>query len=113
MDEYTEIRYRIILGRDILMALYLEIMFPEYVIKLYVGPYNGYTAPIVYLANHGFKPLYNKWKITPKKGFMNFFVDWCFESEKHYGTLGLGNNTPVYFWLQEVKNNCVHDHTQC
>ena len=50
-------------------------------IELGVVPYNGWTSPMVNLAQYNFKLLDKKNKIPPKYNFMDSYVDECFELE--------------------------------
>ena len=49
-----------ILGRDILTALGLDIKFCDKIIIGGEGPYYGYLAPMVYLSNHNFASMTDK-----------------------------------------------------
>ena len=59
-----------ILGRDTLKALVLNIKLSYHVIKGDDGPFKSYTEPMVDLVTYEFKYL-NKRKIIPEKLFMN------------------------------------------
>ena len=56
-------RYAMILGRDLLTTLGLNLKFSDHVIKPYDGTFKGSTAPMVDLGMYEFKYL-NTGKIT-------------------------------------------------
>ena len=55
MDESAKGGYDIILGRDILTALILNLKLSERVIELYDGPLKVSTSPMIYLGAYQFK----------------------------------------------------------
>ena len=60
-----------ILGRDLLTELGLNLKLSEHVIKLDDGPLKGSTAPMVDLGTYQFKYL-NTGEFTPEESFMNY-----------------------------------------
>ena len=80
VNESTNDKYDMILGRYLLTALGLEIIFSE---NFMIGgevPYKGWSVPMVDVTNYSF------WFITDKtvkqeKSFVNAYVDKRFESE--------------------------------
>ena len=62
-----------ILGRDILTELGLNLKFSEHVIEADDGPFNGSTMPMVDLGTYIFKDL-NTGKFTPEELFTNAYV---------------------------------------
>ena len=56
-DDYSNGRYDMILGRDILTYLGLNLKLFEHVIKSYDGTFKVLTAPMVDLRNYSFKYL--------------------------------------------------------
>ena len=54
VDEYTKGRYYMILGRDLLTALGLDLKLSENVIIGGEGPYEGCYAPMVDIRNYDF-----------------------------------------------------------
>ena len=65
VDEYTKGRYDIILGRDILNFLVLNLKWSNHVIEADGGPFKKSTAPIFDLGTYEFKDLEAR-KITPE-----------------------------------------------
>ena len=63
-------RYNMILGRDLLTSLWLNLQFSEHVIQEYDGPLKVLTAPTVDSGKYQFKYL-NTGKITIEESFMN------------------------------------------
>ena len=59
-DEYNTGRYDIILGRDLLTVLGLDLKFSENVIIVREVPYKGCSSPIVDVSNYDFKSIINK-----------------------------------------------------
>ena len=57
VDDSAKIRYDMILGRDILTALGLNLKFSEHVIKADDGNFNGSTAHMVDMGMYDFKDL--------------------------------------------------------
>ena len=51
VDKSTNGRYNMILGRDLLTALVLDIKFSDHFILGGEGPYEGYSAPMVDVSN--------------------------------------------------------------
>ena len=80
VDESTEIRYNIILGRDILTALGLDLKSPKHVIIGGDGPYEGCLEPIADITDYGFKPSTDK-SIMTEESFIIIYVNECFKSE--------------------------------
>ena len=62
------------------MKLYLNIF--KQVIGGGGGPYEGYTAPVVYLSTHYYKYFYLKYHVILKESFIDSYVEDFFESEK-------------------------------
>ena len=54
MDESTNGRYYMILGRDLLTALVLDLKFSKNVIICGEGPYEGCSAPMMDVSNYNF-----------------------------------------------------------
>ena len=54
VDEYTNGRYDMILGRDLLTALGIDLNFSKNVISGGEGPYEGCSAPIFDVINYNF-----------------------------------------------------------
>ena len=54
-DKKTNRRYDVILGRDLLIALLLDLNFSINIIIGDEGKYEGCLAPMVYLSNYDFK----------------------------------------------------------
>ena len=65
MDDSARGRYDMILCRDLLTALWLNIKFPKNIIEADDGPFKGSTAPMVDLGVYIFKYL-NIGKIKPE-----------------------------------------------
>ena len=55
MDDSYNIRNNIILGRDLLIALVLNLEFSDHVIETCDVNFNGYTSPMVDLGTYEFK----------------------------------------------------------
>ena len=55
VDNKTDCSYYIILGRDLLTALGLDLKFSENITIVGEGPYERCLAPMVDLSNYGFK----------------------------------------------------------
>ena len=71
MAESAKSRYDMILGRDKLTELGLNLKLSEHVIKLDDGPLKGSTAPMVDLGTYQLKYL-NTGEFTPEESFMNY-----------------------------------------
>ena len=69
-----------ILGRDILNALGLDLRFSENIIIGGDRPYKGCSAPMVDLSNYKFKSLTKK-IVKPEESFINLYVGDCFKSK--------------------------------
>ena len=73
-------RYNMILGRDILTELGLNLKLSEHAIKADDGTFKGYTTPMIDLVICVFKYL-NTGKRTPKESFTNANTREVYESE--------------------------------
>ena len=73
-DDSTRCRYDMILGRDILRELGLNLKCSKHVIKSYDGPYIVSTASMVNLGAYVFKDL-NTGKIKPEELFTDAYVE--------------------------------------
>ena len=60
VDESAEIKYYMILGRDLLIALGIDHKFSERIIIGGGGPYGGCSAPMADVNDYEFKYLTNK-----------------------------------------------------
>ena len=69
-----------ILGRDLLTDLGLDIKFSGCFIVGGKGPYEGCLVTMVDVSNYDYAPLTDK-IVKPKEYFLNLYVNECFESE--------------------------------
>ena len=76
-----------ILGRDLLTALGLDIRFSENIIIGGDGTYEGCSVPMVHLKNYEFKSLTDK-IVKPEETFINMYVDECLEYKRHIPITG-------------------------
>ena len=56
VDNSTNIRYNMIVGRDLLTALELGLKFSENIIIIGEGTYKGCSSPMADLSNYDLKP---------------------------------------------------------
>ena len=80
IEKSTNVRYDMILGRDLLTALGLDIKFYDNVIVGGEGPYEGCSSPIFYVSNYNFKSISDK-TVKPEECFINSYADECLKSE--------------------------------
>ena len=80
VDESTNGRYDMILGRDLLTTLGLDLKFSENIMIGGKGPYEGCSAPIVDLNYYDFRSITDK-TVKPEEYFNNSYVDECLKSE--------------------------------
>ena len=73
-------RYDMILGRDLLIALGLDIKFSDNAIIFIEGPHKGFSAPMVDLINYDFKFITDK-TVKPEESFINSYVKKCLKSD--------------------------------
>ena len=73
MDNSTNRRYDMILGRDLFTALGLDIKFSGNIIIGGEGTYEGCLEPMVGLSNDDFKPLTEK-IVKLEKSFINSYT---------------------------------------
>ena len=69
-----------ILGRNLLTALVLGIIFSVDIFIVGEGPYEGYYSPMVDVITYNFKHLTYK-TVKPEESFINVCVDECLEYE--------------------------------
>ena len=69
-----------IIGRDLLTALGLELKFYDPVIVGSKSPYEGCLSPMVDMINYDYAHLTDK-IVKPEESLLNFHVDTYFESE--------------------------------
>ena len=69
-----KVRYVMILGRDSLTGLVLNLGLSEHVIEADDGPLKGLTAPMIYVGMYELKNL-NTGKNTPEEMFMNYYKE--------------------------------------
>ena len=74
VDDSSKDRYDVILGRDLLKELGLNLTFSEHVIEAYYGPFKESKTPMVDLVKYIFKIL-NEEKITPGELFTDAYVE--------------------------------------
>ena len=70
----TNCRYDMILGRDLLTALGLDIKFSGNVIIAREVPYKRCSTPMVEVINYEFEYMTYK-TVKPEESFINFYVD--------------------------------------
>ena len=80
MDNKTNSKYDMILGRELLIALGLYLFFSENIIIGGEGPYEGCSAPMVDLSKHNFKYLTEN-IVKPEEYFINLYIYECLESK--------------------------------
>ena len=81
LDESAKGGYDMILGKDLLNDLGLNIKLSDCVIESDDGPFKGSVSPIVDLGTYEFKYL-NTGKITPEEIFMNYYAEEVNELEQ-------------------------------
>ena len=69
-----------ILGRDLLTAMGLDLKFSENIIIVGEGLYKWCLVPMVDLGNYDFKYLTNK-IVRPSESFINLYIDECLGSD--------------------------------
>ena len=74
MDEFTNGRYYMILGRYLLTALVLDLKFSDNVIIGGKGPYEGCSALMVDLINYDFTSITDK-TVKQDESYINLYVD--------------------------------------
>ena len=80
VDDSAKGGYNMVLGRDILKELVLNLKLSEHVIKADDGPLNGSTTSMVDLGTYIFTGL-NTGKISPEGSFTNAYFVEVYESE--------------------------------
>ena len=78
VNSSMNIIYDMILGRDLLTALGLDLKFSEDIIMGGDGTYEGCSTPMIDVSNYDFKPLIEK-IVEPEKSFINLYVEKCLE----------------------------------
>ena len=78
MDDSAECRYDMILGRNVLTALGIDIKISDHTIKVGVRPYQGDMVSMVDPNYYDFKPI-NKTKNYTGRIFMGAYIEECFE----------------------------------
>ena len=81
VDNSAKGRFDMILGRDILRDLALNLKLSDHIIEADSVTFKGYTAPMVDLDTYEFKDL-NPGRITPEELFMNAYSEEINESEQ-------------------------------
>ena len=76
--ESTNVRYEIILCREPLTAMGLDLMFSDNVIIGGEGPYEGCFASMVDVINYIFTSITDKTG-KPEESFLNSYVNYCLE----------------------------------
>ena len=76
----TKSRYDMILGRDLLTALGLDLKFSENIILGGDIPFKGCSVSMVDFITYDFKPLTDN-KVKPEESFINAYFDECPKSE--------------------------------
>ena len=80
VDEYTTSRYYMILGRDLLTELGLDLKLYENVICGGERLYKGCSEPMVDVNNYDFNVVTGK-TVKPEESFINAYVNVFFEPE--------------------------------
>ena len=81
VDRSTSGRYDMILGRDLLTSLGMDLKFYENVIIGGEGPYKGCSVPMFDIRNYNFKSITGK-TVKPEEYFINSYVEKCLESNR-------------------------------
>ena len=74
VDDSTKGIHDMILGKDLLIPLVLNLELSDHVIEANDGPFKEYTAPMVNLGTYEFKDLKTE-KIKPEESFMNAYAE--------------------------------------
>ena len=69
-----------ILGRNLIAVLVLDINFSEMVIICDEGPYEGFSAPMEDVSNYDFLSIIDK-TVKPEESFINSYVDKSLEPD--------------------------------
>ena len=72
VNDSDKVRYDMILGRDSLSGLLLNLKLSDHVIEADDWPLKGFTAPMLDIGMYELKSL-NTGKITPEELFMNYY----------------------------------------
>ena len=80
IDDSTNGRYYIFLGRDLFTALGLDIKVYDNVISGGEGPYEGCYAPMVDISNYNFNIITDK-TVKPEESFINLYANECLKSD--------------------------------
>ena len=78
VDESTNRRYDIIIGRDLLTTLGLDLKFSKNIIIGVEIPYKGCLSPMVDLRNYAFTHITDK-TVKLEEPFINSYVNECLE----------------------------------
>ena len=73
-------RYDIIIGRDLLTNLGIDIKFSN-IIEFSEGPYQGYKSPMLILDDYKFKPVKINIRSSLDDLFLDAYINECHESE--------------------------------
>ena len=80
VNESTTGRYDMILGRDLLTALGLDLKFSDNVISGVKLQYEGCSAPIVDVINYDFNLITDK-TVKLEESFINSYINECLKFE--------------------------------
>ena len=81
IDDSAKGRYDMILGRDLLIYLGLNITFYDHIIEADDGPFKEYTTTMVDLGSYEFK-YFITGKVTPEELFTNAYTEEIHESQQ-------------------------------
>ena len=78
VGESTKVRYDMIIRRDILIALGLNLTLSDHAIESYYVTFKASTETTVDLGTYEFKDL-NRGKITPEESFILSYIEYIYE----------------------------------
>ena len=79
VNKYTNDRYDMILGRDLLNAMGMDLKFYDNVVIGGEGPYKGCSSPMVDVSYYNFTYITDK-TVKPEESFVKLYVGKCLKS---------------------------------
>ena len=80
MDNYTTGSYSMVLVRDLLTAMGLDLKFSKNIVIGGNGPHERCSTPMVDVSNYDFEPLTEKF-VKPEEYFLNKYFEKCLGSD--------------------------------
>ena len=111
MEKSTNSIYYMILGRDLLTTLGMDLKFSDNVIIGEEVTYKWCSSPMFYVSNYNFKSIIDK-TVKPEESFFNLYIDKCHESDSAINSTRIMRRILDAKYQKDDLNKVMTEHCQ-